>query len=105
MTQLEKLKITLGIEDAKQDSVLQLLLDDVQSDILTWTNRTTLPTALYPTVRQIAVIRYNMMGVEGQKSHAEGAVSRTFEELPKSIQHTITAYRRLKLVRYATAST
>lgn len=104
-TQLEKLKLTLGLVDTDQDRTLQLLLDDVTTDILTWTNRTTLPDELETTQRQIAVIRYNMQGVEGQASHSEGTVSRTFEELPQSIRDTIGQYRLLKVVRYATAKT
>lgn len=107
MSQLEKLKTMLGIPagDTSQDTALQLLLDDVASDILAWTNRDTLPVALEPTQRQIAVIRYNMQGVEGQKSHSEGGVSRSFDELPESIRATIAQYRLLKVVRYATSTT
>lgn len=103
MSQLEKLKTMLGIsaDDTSQDAALQLLLDDVASDLLAWTNRTTLPAALEPTQRQIAVIRYNMQGVEGQKSHSEGGISRSFDELPESIRATIAQYRLLKVVRYA----
>jgi hypothetical protein len=104
MTQLEKLKTMLGIDlaDESKDEALQLLLDDVASDLLAWTNRDTLPIALEPTQRQIAVIRYNMQGVEGQTSHSEGGISRSFEELPESIRSTIAQYRLLKVVRYAT---
>lgn len=107
MTQLEKLKTTLGISltDTSQDDILNLLLEDVLSDLLTWTNRDTLPIALEPTQRQIVVIRYNMQGVEGQTSHSEGGVSRSFEDLPESIRQTIGQYRLVKVVRYATEET
>ncbi|MBD2861603.1 phage head-tail connector protein [Paenibacillus oceani] len=105
MTQLEKLKIMLGIKDGNQDGELQLLLDDVSADLLTWTNRSTLPAALESTQRQIAVIRYNMQGVEGQTAHSEGGTSRSFEELPASIQSSISQYRLLKVVRYAAPTT
>lgn len=107
MTQLEKLKTTLGISltDTSQDENLNLLLEDVLSDILSWTNRDILPIALEPTQRQIAVIRYNMQGVEGQTAHNEGGVSRSFEDLPEPIRNTIGQYRLLKVVRYATETT
>ncbi|WP_044737055.1 phage head-tail connector protein [Geobacillus kaustophilus] len=103
--QLEKLKRMLGISDNSQDDLLQLLLDDAKADLLSWTNRIDLPSGLEPTQRQIAVIRYNMQGVEGQKSHSEGGVSRSFDELPESIRATISQYRLLKVVRYATSTT
>lgn len=105
MDQLEKLKLMLGITDASQDAALQLLLDDVGSDLLTWTNRQELPIGLEPTQRQIAVIRYNKQGIEGQTSHSEGGVSRSFEDLPLSIQSAVSQFRLLKVVRYATPST
>lgn len=101
-TQVEKLKISLGIKDETQNDVLNLLLEDVEADLLGWTNRVTLPSTLESTQRQIAVIRYNMQGVEGQTSHSEGGVSRSFDDLPQSIQNTINQYRLLKAARYAT---
>lgn len=103
MTQLEKLKLQLGIkrDDDSQDDDLMLLLEDVSVDLLIWTNRAELPLALESTQRQIAIIRYNMQGVEGQSAHSEGGVSRSFDDLPMSLQSLINQYRLLKVVRYA----
>ena len=103
MTQLDKLKLSLGISD--QDDLLQMFLDDAETDVLTWTNRATLPAALEATVRQIATIRYNLQGIEGQTSHSEGGISRSFDLLPKDVQSTINTFRLLKAVRHATAKT
>lgn len=101
MDTLEKLKIMLGITGSDEDELLQLLLDDVKADLLTWTNRVELPTALEPIQRQIAAIRYNRQGVEGQTAHSEGGISRSFEDLPESIRNAISQYRLLKVVKYA----
>ncbi|OMF54683.1 hypothetical protein BK138_16120 [Paenibacillus rhizosphaerae] len=98
MEQLDKLKIMLGIKDSSQDEVLGLLLEDVQADLLTWTNRLELPVGMEPVQRQIAVIRYNMQGVEGQTAHSEGGVSRSFEALPADIKQTVSQYRLIKVV-------
>lgn len=102
MSQLEKLKIRLGIKDVSQDDLLASLLEDAESDILTQTNRTTLPSSLESVQRQIAVIHYNKQGIEGQSSHSEGGISRSFEDLPQSLQRTINQARLAKLARYAT---
>jgi len=102
MTQLQKLRIQLGIKTIVEDDSLQLILDDVKEDILIWTNRATLPVILESTQRQIAVIRYNMQGIEGQTSHSEGGISRSFDVLPQSIQNTLNQNRLLKAARYAT---
>jgi hypothetical protein len=100
MQTIDKLKIQLEISDDSKDSILGLLLDDVEIDLLTWTNRSELPAVLEPSQRQIAVIRYNMLGIEGQTSHSEGGVSRSFEELPGSVRKTISQYRKAKVVQY-----
>lgn len=102
LTQLDKLKISLGIKDGTNDDDLNLILEDAQNDVLIWTNRVKIPPILESTVRQIAIIRYNMQGVEGQSSHSEGGISRSFDDLPQSIQNTINQSRLLKAARYAT---
>lgn len=101
-TQLEKLKITLGVTGELKDSELNLLLEDAEDDVINWTNRKILPVQLQSVVRQIATIRYNMLGIEGQNSHSEGGVSRSFDELPASIQNTLAQSRLLKAARHAT---
>ena len=98
-TQLEKLKITLGIKDILKDDELSLLLEDAENDVIVWTNRKTLPVQLESVVRQIAVIRYNMQGIEGQSGHSEGGVSRSFDELPQSVRNTLMQFKLLKAAR------
>lgn len=105
MTPLEKLKLQLDITDDTQDARLELALSDIEADILTWTNRVELPPSLESIQRQIAVIQYNKQGIEGQTSHSEGGISRSFEDLPQSIQNAINQKRLAKLVRYASPTT
>ena len=100
---LEKIKILLGITDTSQDDLLQQLFEDATEDVLNWTNRSELPTSLESPVRQITVIRYNKLGVEGQNSHSEGGISRNFEDIPQSLQSAINQKRRAKLVTYHAA--
>lgn len=104
MDTLTKLKILLDIavDDSDRDGELLLLLEDTKTDLLTWTNRSTLPAALESIQRQITIIRYNKQGIEGQSSHSEGSVSRSFEDLPVSMQATINQLRLLKVARYET---
>ncbi|WP_082673041.1 head-tail connector protein [Paenibacillus senegalimassiliensis] len=99
---LEKLKLQLGIklDDDAEDSLLTLMLEDAEQDVLTWTNRTEVPTSLESVVRQVVVIRYNKQGAEGQTSHSEGGISRSFEDLPKGLQQSILQKRLVRLVTY-----
>ncbi|MEK4628105.1 phage head-tail connector protein [Solibacillus sp. FSL R7-0682] len=102
LTQLDKLKINLGIKDESKDDDLNLILEDSRNDVLIWTNRKEIPVFLESTVRQITTIRYNMQGIEGQTSHSEGGISRSFDSLPQSIQNTINQSRLIKAARYET---
>ncbi|GIP57908.1 phage head-tail connector protein [Paenibacillus woosongensis] len=99
---LDKFKLQLGIklDDDSEDDLLGLLLEDAIEDVLTWTNRTELPVSLESVVRQVAVIRYNKQGAEGQSSHSEGGISRSFEDLPKGLQDSLLQKRLVKLVTY-----
>lgn len=107
MDQLTKLKLLLGMDaaDTSQDGLLNLLLEDVAADLLTWTNRDALPVGLESVQRQIVVIRYNMRGAEGQTSHSAGGISRSYDVLPADVKQTIASFRLLKAVRYAATTT
>lgn len=97
---LVKLKLLLGIKDDSEDELLELMLEDAMSDVLIWTNRTRLPAPLESAVRQVVIIRYNKQGVEGESSHSEGGISRSFDDLPKGLQDSILQKRLAKLVTY-----
>lgn len=95
MTPTEKLQILLGVTDP---ALLDVLYEDAVSDVLAWTNRQTIPAGLEPAVRQLAILRYNKVGIEGEISHSEGGVSRSFTDLPADMQQTIGQFRLLKVV-------
>lgn len=97
MTQLEKLKLKLGmnIPDTSKDDVLQVYLDDASEYILSQTHLETIPTTLLSTQVELAIIYYNKQGIEGQTAHSEGGISRSFEDIPESILKKIRSCRRL----------
>ena len=97
MTQLEKLKLKLGmsISDVSKDDVLQVYLDDAFEYILSQTHLDAIPTALLSTQVELAIIYYNKQGIEGQTAHSEGGISRSFEDIPESILKKIRSCRRL----------
>ena len=92
MTQLERLKIL--IPDEKNESMLQELLNQAESAIK---RKRRTPSEL-PMESQfadlqieIAVFLYNKLGSEGETSHSENSVSRTYENahIPYSMLNTI----------------
>ncbi|WFA10336.1 phage head-tail connector protein [Tissierella sp. Yu-01] len=96
MDQLTKLKLKLGNIGTEQDSLLNLYLEDAKDTILELTHLSELPQSLFSTQVELAIIYYNKEGIEGQTSHSEGGVSRSFEEgIPKRIMKKIRAARRL----------
>lgn len=98
MEQLDRLKLKLGIssEDTSEDNLLNLYLDDAKDTILELAHLKELPESLLSTQTELAIIYYNKEGIEGQTSHSEGGISRSFEEgIPESIMKKIRANRRL----------
>lgn len=98
MDQLDKLKLKLGIslDTTDKDDLLNLYLDDAKDTILELTHLLELPTSLLSTQIELAIIYYNKEGIEGQTSHSEGGIGRSFEEgIPESIMKKIRSARRL----------
>jgi len=77
----------------KDEDLIEILLDDAEAFVLSYTNRTRLKTGLEKAVRDLAVIALNRMGTEGEKSRSEGGESYTFEDAPKQIYDTLNRYR------------
>lgn len=108
MTQLEKLKIRLGISlsDISKDDLLNMCLEDAQNEILDYTNRDTFVTRMEALQRELGVIYYNRQGSEGENSRSEGGISVSYStEIPEAIKSRLNTYRLLKGVRIANAST
>lgn len=59
----------------KDEDLIEILLDDAEAFVLSYTNRTRLKTGLEKAVRDLAVIALNRMGTEGEKSRSEGGES------------------------------
>lgn len=97
MDQLRKVKIKLGIakNDISQDELLNLYLDDAAEFITDTTHLDSIPEKLLGVQVDLAIILYNKQGIEGETSHSEGGISRTFDDIPESILKKIRACRRL----------
>ena len=94
MTDLEKLKKITGEKD---EELLQLLLEDAEAFVLSYTNRTHIVTGLEKAVRDLAVIALNRIGTEGEKSRSEGGENYTFDDAPKQIYDTMNRYRLARI--------
>lgn len=102
MTQLERLKLRLNITDTSQDALLEGILEDVEADILAYTNRSELLPAMNSLQIKVAIIEYNKQGSEGMASDSQGGKSQSWiDGLPQDIKSTLTAFRRLKVSNYA----
>lgn len=90
MTEIEKLKRLTGERD---EVLLQILLDDAEQFVLSYTGRTRIVTGLEKAVRDLAVIALNRMGTEGESSRSEGGESYSFDSAPKQIYDVLNRYR------------
>lgn len=90
MTELEKLKKLTGEKD---EELLQILMADATSWVLSYTNRTRLVSGLDKTVRDLAVIALNRIGTEGESARTGSGESYTFEDAPKQVYDVLNRYR------------
>lgn len=98
MELLEKLKILLDITDDKKDVLLLTYLDLAQSKLLDrlfpYDSEKDLPERYELKQVEIAMYLYNKRGAEGETSHNENGVSRTYEsaDVPESMMNGVVPF-------------
>lgn len=94
MDNFEKLKVLTGEKDGV---LLQILLDDAEQFVLSYTQRSRMIPALEKTVCDLAVIAYNRMGTEGEASRSAAGESYSFEDAPKHVYEVLNRYRLARI--------
>ena len=87
---LVQLKALLQITDTTQDSVLAVYLELARDEILSW-----LYSKRYiPTQIQAVVVGFSQSGADGQLSHSENSISRTwkYDSMVAFIRSHVAAY-------------
>lgn len=105
MTDAEKLtsvKSVLGITGSDEDTSLSAYLALAEAEILAWLysgntpdDVTDVPTRYEVTQIMGVVAGFNMQGVEGQTSHSENGISRSWKH------EDMVAYLRTHVIPYA----
>ena len=82
MTELETIKLELGLTGTAEDDYLTLKLADANNDILKYTNNNTdIDEDLTDSVaRKLVIAYYNKRGLEGLGYYSEGGLTYTFKE-------------------------
>lgn len=84
MVLLDSIKLRIGIEDNKQDNLINDIVADVQARVLAYINQdgvvqSALPEGLDFVIKDIAIRIYNKIGDEGKEASSEGNVSNTWD--------------------------
>lgn len=84
MTLLDSIKLRIGIEDNKQDALINDIITDVQARVLAYVNQdglvqSELPSGLDFVIKDVTIRIYNKIGDEGKESSSEGNVSNSWE--------------------------
>lgn len=90
MTELEKLKILTNESD---ETLLSLLLEDAEAQVLGYTNRTKLIDELRKPTRDLALIAYNRLGTEGETGRSEAGESYSFNDAPTQVYSVLNKHR------------
>jgi len=89
MAILDSVKLRIGLTDTMQDNLLNDLIEDATSRVLTYINQDgivnqTVPDSVAWVIKDIVVKMYNRIGDEGKQSGTEGNVSNTWETIDLS---------------------
>lgn len=84
MALLDSVKLRIGIQDTKQDDLLNDIIADVQARVLAYINQDgliqrELPIGLDFVIKDITIRIYNKIGDEGKQASSEGNVSNTWD--------------------------
>jgi len=98
---LSQLKALLQITDTTQDATLAVYLTLARDEILSWLYSgktpegvTDVPARYIPTQIQAVVVGYSQSGADGQLSHSENGISRTFKH------EDMVAYVRSRVIPF-----
>lgn len=100
--ELEKFYRALGKTDAETSvkEYLADIYDDAVTEALNYCNRKEVEVGMATSIRDLAKIRYNQEGAEGESSRSEGGVSQTYEVgIPLKIRSTLNRYRQARVRR------
>lgn len=98
MELLEKLKTLLGFTDDTENALLLIYLDLARNKLLyrlfPYDSEKALPKRYEPKQLEIAAYLYNKRGGEGEISHSENGVSRSYEsaDVPESMMNGVTPF-------------
>ena len=95
MTQLEKLKLLLG-SPQESDSLLEFYLENAKDIVCDIRNTVDVEQKYMTQQIKIAVELYNKRGAEGQASHGENGIMRTYEkaDVSPSLLSQITPFAK-----------
>ncbi len=94
---IDRMKVRIAPTMAA-DALLQEMIDSAGETITAYTGREAVPDALKGVQLDLAVLRYNRLGIEGESSHSEGGVSRSIDEIPVSITRQLDSWRLARTV-------
>ncbi|MFF7217915.1 phage head-tail connector protein [Mammaliicoccus sciuri] len=77
---LEKVKRRLAINDVLQDDQLEIIIDNVMSELKMRTSLNVIPNNLEFIVVEVATKRFNRIGAEGMSSESVEGRSSTYEQ-------------------------
>jgi len=75
-----------------EEQLARDLIAESKAYVCAYTGRASVPDALQYAVLQIALMRYNRMGIEGEASHSEGT-SRSIDAIPDDLRRQLNPYR------------
>ena len=82
------------------EALLEQLCDDAVDTLKAFTHRNELPAELERAAGDLAIVRYNRLGTEGETGRSEGGESYSFSDMPDHIFKLAKSYRKARIGGY-----
>lgn len=98
MDLIKKIKLYLNIpaDDTSKDALIELLIEQSNSEFCAYCNREDVPTLASNVIIDMCVVKYNLIGTEGLASSSFSGANETYANYPPQLIKALNRWRKVK---------
>lgn len=100
MDLIEKVKLYLNIpvDDTSKDALLELLIEQSNSEFCAYCNREDVPVLANNVIIDMCVVKYNLIGTEGLASSSYSGANEAYVNYSPQLIKTLNRWRKVKML-------
>ncbi len=99
MTQLETIKVLLQLDSDTKDTLINVLIEQAQSEFLNYCNRDEVPDNAAGVINDMVLVNYSKLGTEGLAAQSFSGISDSFiDGYPSNLIKALNRYRKAQFL-------